>query len=357
MAREEGSTKYERVRTEIERRIRSGQYTQRVPPIRELAAEFGVNTRTVMKAMEGLIEQGLLVSEVGRGTFVNAVPRNVMVFANFYFGREYHPFYSEFFDAMTRHFAAIGYRSSYQIIDDTELETDPGCIARSLDEKRCQGAVLVHATPRELAALMDRRIPTGVFRYEPVDGPAFERGPTVGVTLDHEKGCRDAVEYLIKLGHRRIAVMDYPESRVTPVAMEVMRRYGIEPVEDFMVNLGVLQMHFHEAYHMMKALWQMDPRPTAVYINDDFICQTALLYVAESEIRVPDELSIVSHRNRLFEFRFPVPITHMELDGRLTGQVMAQSVADLIEGREVQKRISLKPHLVIRQSTRELPAR
>src|SRR3954464_15946398 len=43
----------------------------RLPPVRELAAEAGVNVNTVRSVYARLAAQGLIVSEQGRGTFVS----------------------------------------------------------------------------------------------------------------------------------------------------------------------------------------------------------------------------------------------------------------------------------------------
>lgn len=40
---------------------------ERVPSVREMSAELGVNTRTVMKAMEELQDAGIIVSRRGMG--------------------------------------------------------------------------------------------------------------------------------------------------------------------------------------------------------------------------------------------------------------------------------------------------
>jgi len=47
----------------------------RVPPESELAGRFGVNRHTVRAALAALAEEGLIRSERGRGTFVQAKPR------------------------------------------------------------------------------------------------------------------------------------------------------------------------------------------------------------------------------------------------------------------------------------------
>ncbi|HXI21719.1 MAG TPA: GntR family transcriptional regulator, partial [Gemmatimonadales bacterium] len=56
------------IRVQIEtERLAAGQ---RLPPIRDLARDLGVNRDTVALAYESLAESGMIESAVGRGTFV-----------------------------------------------------------------------------------------------------------------------------------------------------------------------------------------------------------------------------------------------------------------------------------------------
>ena len=57
---------------QLTRRIVSGEYPPgaRVPSVRDLAAEAGVNTNTMQRALSGLEERGLLVAQRSIGRFV-----------------------------------------------------------------------------------------------------------------------------------------------------------------------------------------------------------------------------------------------------------------------------------------------
>ena len=63
---------YEQVADHVEAQIASGDLTpgQKFPDMRDLAEEWGVAYQTVRRAMRELRERGLVVSRVGKGTFV-----------------------------------------------------------------------------------------------------------------------------------------------------------------------------------------------------------------------------------------------------------------------------------------------
>jgi GntR family transcriptional regulator len=64
--------KYRILQDELSDRIRSGVYRpgQALPPQRKLAASLGVTLMTLRQALRGLSDQGLVVQQPGRGTFV-----------------------------------------------------------------------------------------------------------------------------------------------------------------------------------------------------------------------------------------------------------------------------------------------
>jgi GntR family transcriptional regulator len=67
---------YEQVAAEIRRAIADGEAKpgERLPPARDLAAELGVNTNTVLRSLRLLRDEGLLEFRRGRGISVAGTP-------------------------------------------------------------------------------------------------------------------------------------------------------------------------------------------------------------------------------------------------------------------------------------------
>ena len=74
---------HEQVAAEIRRAIADGeaQPGERLPPARDLAAELGVNTNTVLRALRVLRDEGLLEFRRGRGITVTGTPERCAVIA------------------------------------------------------------------------------------------------------------------------------------------------------------------------------------------------------------------------------------------------------------------------------------
>ncbi len=64
------SYKFQRLREALREAVESGEWVGKLPGERALARRFGVNAKTLSKALTDLAAEGLLERRVGRGTFV-----------------------------------------------------------------------------------------------------------------------------------------------------------------------------------------------------------------------------------------------------------------------------------------------
>jgi GntR family transcriptional regulator len=79
--RSEPTAVFEQVAAEIRRAILDGEAGpgERLPPAKDLAAELGVNTNTVLRALRLLRDEGLLEFRRGRGVSVAGTPERTAV--------------------------------------------------------------------------------------------------------------------------------------------------------------------------------------------------------------------------------------------------------------------------------------
>ena len=79
--RSEPTLVFEQVAAEIRRAILDGEARpgERLPPAKDLAAELGVNTNTVLRALRLLRDEGLLEFRRGRGVTVAGTPERTAV--------------------------------------------------------------------------------------------------------------------------------------------------------------------------------------------------------------------------------------------------------------------------------------
>ena len=79
--------RYRQLKQAIAGLLRDGKWKhgQAIPSEPQLAARFAVSIGTVRKAIDGLVDEGILVREQGRGTFVRSHTRDTMLEAFFNF--------------------------------------------------------------------------------------------------------------------------------------------------------------------------------------------------------------------------------------------------------------------------------
>jgi GntR family transcriptional regulator len=79
--RADSTAVFEQVAAEIRRAILDCEATpgERLPPAKDLAAELGVNTNTVLRSLRVLRDEGLLEFRRGRGVTVAGTPERTIV--------------------------------------------------------------------------------------------------------------------------------------------------------------------------------------------------------------------------------------------------------------------------------------
>ncbi|BDG59061.1 LacI family DNA-binding transcriptional regulator [Caldinitratiruptor microaerophilus] len=177
------------------------------------------------------------------------------------------------------------------------------------------------------------------------------------VVLDNRKGARMATEHLLKLGHRRIAVLTGSRQFSTFAHRlegysEVLREYGI-PVDRHLIL-------DHQAYAadrigtLRRLLGQRRP-PTAIFaLTDDYALQV-LDTLAELDVPVPEGMAVVGFDDIRIAGHSRIGLTTVAQRKDLMGRLAVESLMELItaraEGRTPQPiRLVLEPQLIVRRT-------
>ncbi|TQM82998.1 LacI family transcriptional regulator [Saccharothrix saharensis] len=171
------------------------------------------------------------------------------------------------------------------------------------------------------------------------------------VRTDDAGPVREALAYLLDLGHRRIARVSGPDTLLhtrarTAALLEGCAEAGVEPV--------VVEGDYSEesGAKLTTALLAAPEPPTAILYDNDVMAVAGLSVAKELGVAVPDRLSLVAwDDSSLCRLASPA-LTTMSVDVHQFGVTVAESVLELIEGAEVAERWSPKPTLIARESTR-----
>lgn len=175
------------------------------------------------------------------------------------------------------------------------------------------------------------------------------RHPDAGdwfVDVDNEAGARQAVEYLIGRGARRIATIAGPRDMQVSRARLAGYRAAVSGPE--LVEFGT---DFSEAAGLvaMRALLAREPELDAVFAASDLIAAGALRALHTAGRRVPEDVALVGFDDAPVATHPALTTVHQPIEEM--GRRMAQLLIDRIGGAEVpDSHVLLDTHLVRRDS-------
>jgi len=183
-----------------------------------------------------------------------------------------------------------------------------------------------------------------------------EDGNTIHwVDADFEGGIEQAMEHLIMLGHRRIALLAGPMSLVSVRLRVQGYRNSLHSHKLPVMEENILQGDFtSESGHSLavKAMKLPNP-PSALLCGDDMMAFGAIQALKELGYRIPEDVSVVGFDDvSLARFSSP-PLTTIRQDTYQKGRIAADTLLALIQGKNVSPLIQIKMDtlLVTRNST------
>lgn len=131
----------------------------------------------------------------------------------------------------------------------------------------------------------------------------FDRVPDLStvhkVSADIQIGSRQAIEFLIKNGHRRIALINGPEEMKAcrerkNAYMEVLKRKRVKIDMSLIVTTDLTPQKTCEA---MNELLKLKPRPTAIVTINDYVALDAIQFARNAKLKINKDICFVSYAN------------------------------------------------------------
>lgn len=187
------------------------------------------------------------------------------------------------------------------------------------------------------------------------------------VATDHAAGVRAAVEHLRTMGHRRIAYLGAPLSRLTGrpstshSSYRVFKSLRIHHDDWFLWHGDTGDLG---AVHAMCAGFARrlrdEPaatRPTAALCHNDRVAMAALAALREHGLRVPDDVSLVGFDNLPESAFLDPPLTSVDLDAATQMRLAVDRLLARIRLPDAPREPAVvQPRLVVRESVRDLKA-
>lgn len=199
-----------------------------------------------------------------------------------------------------------------------------------------------------IKALTAGKVPTIVAGYE-LDDPAIDQ-----VTYQPQRGSREAVDYLVSLGHRDIAYIGARHSAGNVIKrylgyQESLKSHRIPLRPELVIETDVTPAQITEKTDVLLSL----PKPpSAIFAFNDVVAFAVLDYCAEHEITIPDSLSLVTFDYQALVQRNTPGITSIVVPVYEVGQVAAELLLERMQNPDGERQqVELPYELVIRETT------
>lgn len=222
----------------------------------------------------------------------------------------------------------------------------------NLRARASDGVILVTSTLESplLTELQRHDIP--LVAVDPVGGPTLD-APTIGAT--NWAGGLAAMEHVLALGHRRIAIIAGPPEVLCSRARLDGYRAALAAAGVDSSEVPVKEGDFsnQSGFDCARALLTMAPEPpTAIVASSDQMAFGAYEAVRQRGLRIPDDVSVVGFDD-LPESRWSSPpLTTVRQPLAEMGALAARTVLRLAAGEDVDSpRVELATSLIERESS------
>lgn len=173
------------------------------------------------------------------------------------------------------------------------------------------------------------------------------------VVCDDAQGAYEAARHLIKLGHRRIALIRGPARHPFSQALTSGYRRGLHeagiPLRDDLVVEAPLRPE--GGYEAAERLLKGQSRPTAIFTNDD-VAIGAMRAIHDRGLTVPDDVALVGYDDIEYAAHTTPPLTTVAVPKEEMGRLaVRRAIAQMEQGeRHVFSTTVVSHTLLIRSS-------
>jgi len=215
--------------------------------------------------------------------------------------------------------------------------------------KRVDGLLITPVQDRDddIKNLIDANIPFVIV------GRDFENIEVDAVYNDEVKGGFLATEYLIKKGHKRVALINgflhkSPARGRLEGYKKALNKYRI-PLDDSLISVGDINME--DGHERTKQMLEKNIDFTAIFAYNDMMAFGAMQAIKEKGLRIPEDIGLVGYDDIPFSSLISPSLTTIRLKKQELGAESVKLLLSRINGnRKKMKKIMLDVELQIRES-------
>jgi DNA-binding LacI/PurR family transcriptional regulator len=347
------------IRTKVERgELKPGEqiWTQQ-----ELAARYSVSLITVKNALAYLVNEGILYTRVGRGTFVaEKQTRKINLSPNKTLGLVLRDLKHPYFSLIVHSVEERAYELGFNVLlssSSNNIEKEENQI-NHFREMGVDGLIIASLSLEYRATDYIQQLHKEGFPYIMV---SYIHDPEYWyVGSDHEQGGFIATEHLIKSGYKSVGYVHMGKGNLLSEVRKngyyrALVEHDMPYHTDSVHVLGSTDEEggvdrFQLGYQFGKRFKDLSNKPEALFFYNDVVALGFLQGAGEHQIRVPDDVAIVGFDDTVIARYASVPLTTIHQPVDKIGRLAVEILQKRIEQGDVGNRTVFKPTLVVRES-------
>ena len=349
---------YEQIENILKYEIRKGNLKEgdKIGSHNELAKKYDVSLITIKKSLSNLIKDGILISRIGKGTFVSAGHNKLDISKHKSIGlvlRDLnHPFFSPIVQSVEKKVSELGY-NLLLASSSGDIEKEENQIAH-FKRIGVSGLIIASMSLAYKATEYIKQLQETNFPYTMI---SYMHDPDYWyVGIEHEHGGYLATKHLIDLGYESIGCVHGGKGNL----LGEIRKNGYSRAlseneipfnSNLIYYLDQTKSRFESGNDLGKNFLKLKNRPKALFFYTDSAAMGFLQAIIEGGMQVPEDVAIVGFNDIEMAKYVNPPLTTIKQDACKIGSLAAEIVVNRIEGKEQANRTILHPKLIVRDSS------
>ena len=255
-----------------------------------------------------------------------------------------------FFSQLARNVEVAAFKNGYHVqCSLTEVDIKRPSMLQNLMNQQIRGVVVLGRCDKEMLHYLKQR-----FRYvsyaglNPVDAKYDQ------TICDGRLISKKAVEYLIALGHQKIAYIGETNNEQRYLGYcDALREHGMPICDEYIADV---QLSTENGYRGAQALMTRDTGVTAIMCANDLTAIGAVRTLHENGVRIPQDISIIGIDDIDMVQYLPTKLTSVHIPVDEMGQMATKLLIDRIDGgHDLPLQVSLPFYIAERESCAKPP--
>lgn len=222
---------------------------------------------------------------------------------------------------------------------------------RIIGDGSCDGMFVLNAwsTDASIRELMESAVP-----FVLVNGKITGQEALPYVGVDNFGGMQKAVEHLVSLGHRKIAIINGRMTTTNAMErfqafQETLAKHGLDFIPEW---AGDGDFEEQGGYRACKKILKASHRPSAIVCCSDVMALGAARALREEGVRIPETLSLVGFDDMEEAAYFDPPLTTVAFSAEEIGRLAAEKMLAILQNEGLKEKTSrVEGKLLVRGST------